>query len=269
MDKLNGWVWHVPDTLSQDEEDDLARKSHDGDMESAARLVEGNIRLVLSLASRMARSKQDKDDLVGEGLLGAWVAAMKFDPSHGVKFCTYAVWWIKSYMVQYVKKSRKEMKDSPNTFRIGKEICREYLETGRNQNDARVRKSICERMQISEERFQELMDAMRCKKLHLDLPVFEGGPTLTDCIAVSYPLPDEECVAREEREIAKRKISDAFSVLSERETNVIKSTMNEETLESVGKRLGVSKQRVKQISDRAFRKMRNRVIRSNFHDRGA
>jgi len=261
MKEEDAWHWDVPDLISREEESELASKAVEGDFEARVKLVMSNLRLVLFLASALARYPHEKQDLVGEGLLGAWIAVNRYSPIHGVRFCTYATWWVKSYMIHHKKKSMRLLWRAPDTYLLHKELARSYAMDGRDDSDDEVRQIMAERFEISQKRLQIMLQPV--KKVCLDAPI-DGGHTLADALASDTRGPEDECARGEERTLADV----ALSVLTDREALVVRSAlMGDETFSDVGAKLGVSKQRAKQICDKAVVKMRRRVKGcSNFHD---
>jgi RNA polymerase sigma factor (sigma-70 family) len=260
---MSTWHWHVPDLISQDEEDKLIEQSVKGDLKARAQLVMANLRLVLHMAASLARLPHEQKDLIGEGLLGAWIAANRFDPSYGVKFCTYASWWVRSYMVLYKKRSSRLLVRSPRTYILHKELDRSYAATGLGPGDQSVRQDMTEKFDITHQRLQQMLDAPRV--VHLDVPINGTEMTLADTLASDTCGPEDECARNEELRAAQQIVRTALSTLTDREAFVVRSIlMEEETFSETGAKLGVSKQRAKQICDKAVVKMRRR-LHSNFH----
>ena len=264
MRNMNGWSWDIPDLLSREEEDDLAKKSWGGDLNASARLAGNTMRLIISTANSMSGSKSDTDDLVGEGLYGAWVAALRYDPSYGVRFCTYAAWWIRAFMVKYLKQSSKFMKELPGTFRVEKELWRAYSETGKAPDDASVQKTVRERVGVSQKRLEELIYAAGVRKVSFDVPPCDDAPAIGETIASDLKDPEEDLELRQEHEAMQRDVASALSVLSEREAKVVMAVING-SFEIAGKEIGVTRQRAHQINDKAIRKMRGYLKRQRWN----
>ena len=262
------WHWHVPDLISQDEENELAARSVKGDGEARALLVMSNLRFVLSMAASFSQFPTERQDLIGEGLRGAWEAAIKYDPSHGVKFCTYASWWIRSYMIRHLKVSTRLLTNAPNMFKLNKELARSHLITGRGLEDESVLKDIAGRLDMTPRQVLNKWNSS-VRKLLLDAPCAEGeGHPLSDVIP-SESDPEKESVKNELSRISHDAVKLALSRsgLTDREVYVVKmAVMGDSTFSEVGAGLGVSKQRAKQICDIAVKKMRTSLGRSNFHD---
>ncbi len=275
MDNTNGWHWQVPDVITQSEESRLAQAAWNGDYSAAAHLVYGNLRLVLFMAAAFARSGLDRDDLVGAGLHGAWVAALRYNPEHGVKFCTYATWWIRSFMVQHRRQSRRLLAEFPNTVHFKRELWRQLAMSGRGVSDTRTRQAMQSRLGITAARLDDLDEASRACATSMDTPAFhEGEETVGDCISSPTLNPEQECMERESRESAKLELRLAMDALTDREAAVMRSLLAAESLAEAGRKLGVTKQRAKQIGDRAASKMRHhieqmRAERSSFYDQCA
>jgi RNA polymerase sigma factor (sigma-70 family) len=256
-----GWKWHLTDVMSQDDEAELIRAAKAGDYWSAAKLVHGNLKLVLFMASAYARSSADRDDLVGAGLLGAWIAANRYDPSRGMKFCTYAAWWIRSSMMQHTKQSCRLLSDFPNMTHFKRELCRQYAMSGKGAWDDSVRVAVQDRLDMNSAKLDELLDASRSYATSMDAPVGQDGEeTLGDRIRNYDADPEEQCIAKENRDFAQLWLRSAMASLTDREATVIRSIMSSESLAEAGKKIGVTKQRAKQIGDRAALKMRRCIL---------
>jgi RNA polymerase sigma factor (sigma-70 family) len=259
------WPWHVPSMVDTDEEGELIALSDRGDVEARARLVMSNFKMVLFIAALKARSNEEKKDLIGEGLLGAWVAAQKYDSSRGVKFCTYATWWIRSYIVQSKKKKRRFLAFAPDLFKLNKELARAYAMTGKGICDESVVKDVASRMGTSPGAIRKMWNST-VQRTEFDAPVHaqssqdNDGLVFSDIMASAVPDPEEELFSKERAAAVKGTVKSVLSVLSDKEALVVKRVlMGGETFASVGKKLGVSKQRVKQICDKAVAKMRKRA----------
>lgn len=260
------WPWDVPDLIGEEEKSELIALSAQGDVEARARLAMSNLRMVLLIASLKAKSEEEKKDLVGDGLLGAWLAAIRYDPSHGSKFCTYATWWIRSFIVQGKKVSHRLLSFAPNLFKLNRELARIYAITGKRIHDESVAEDVASRMGMSPKRVRKLWGSSVCKT-YLDAPINDRF-LLSDVVASDAFGPEEELSQKEHAAAVKSMAKSVLSVLSDREAFVVKRVLMEgETFSSVGEKLGVSKQRVKQICDKAAVKMRKRaaVDRSSFH----
>jgi DNA-directed RNA polymerase sigma subunit (sigma70/sigma32) len=156
------------------------------------------------------------------------------------------------------------MAQFPPVHLFQKELARLYATTGAKSCDELARQVVCNRMKISQERFESLRVAMSMSELHLEAPLFAGSDfTLADLTPGDFTTQEDKCVERDR----KREVAIAMKSLSDREALVMRLVMREETMDQIGKKLGVTKQRVKQINDSAFRKMRASILshRSGFH----
>lgn len=259
----SGWVWDVPNCLSQEKQTELAIRSRNGDAEARTRLVMSNLRLVLHIVSSMSCHPDQKNDLVGEGLVGAWIAACRFDPSRGVHFATYASWWIKSCIIYYIKKDCKT-RGRAKAFTLRRELDKIYAETGLGLEDDAIAKRLSKKFLASEKTLRRKLSESNVVNICLDSPVdCDGDECLVDRIASDEVSPEE---SYENVEIAKT-TKRAMSVLSPKEAEVIRITfLKNGTLQDAGARFGVTKQRAEQICKRALRKMRIRLEQENFHE---
>ena len=263
-----GWCWRVPDLIEENEEEDLVEKSERGDLKARASLVLANLRLVLFLASSISRFPSEKEDLIGEGLMGAWVAANCYDSSRGVKFCTFATWWIRSFMLQYMRTSRRFLVRAPNTSLLRKELARAYVTTGLGSEDEWTMANIADRLGMSPDRLQVVLDASKVKRICLGHSFPGRDDSFEDTLASDAATPEEEFASKELEFAVKTGADIALAALSDKEAAVVQTAlMGDGSFSDAGAKLGVTKQRAKQICDKAVSKMRRHLMHSNFHAR--
>lgn len=251
--------------LSRERERELAQAWREHGNEAALHeLIGAHVRLVISIATRFRHYGLPSGDLVQEGNIGLLLAAARFEPDREVRFSTYATWWIRSSIQDYVLRNWSIVRTGSTAMQkalfFNLRRLRAQIGSGGESLPFEVRQRIAEllRVEISE------VEAMECRLAandrSLNTPVGETGDSeLIDHLADE--AADPETVVREHHDarLRARWIAEAVSNLSEREQTIIRARRLSEdaaTLETLGKRLGISKERVRQIEHQALRKLR-------------
>ncbi len=251
--------------LTPDEEKELARRIQKGDKEALKRLVEANLKFVVSIAKRYRGRGVPFMDLINEGNLGLIEAAKRFDPDKNVKFITYAVWWIKQAIISALAEQSGIFKVSYKTLNMMNNIGRKFNELQKELN--------------RDPTSQELAEAMDMDELALTsiLTTYGEHRSLDDYISsdtddLNYEdVIEQETVPDAEEELIKKSfvehLMESLSILSERERQVLihRFGLNGEepkTLQDIGKILGLSRERVRQIEKAAF----NKIKRSRYRN---
>lgn len=255
--------------LTADEEARLTTLSAQGDTFAREKLIESNLRLVVSIAKRyLANSKMPFIDLIQEGNIGLIKAAEKFDPTLGYKFSTYATWWIKQSI-------RKAIMDNSRAVRLPANVISQLskLNAASRELFQELRrdptiKELAARLQMEEEVVRKLQlitkDPVSMETALND----EEDATIGDLVADDDEGHFEEDIYQEE---VVNKVAQVLKTLSEREAEVLKlrygiGGTKAKTLEEVGQIFGVSKERVRQIEANALKKLRNPVRANMLRD---
>lgn len=253
--------------LSQEREVELATRWRESNDEAARHeLVAAHIRLVASVAARYRRLGLPMADLIQEGAIGLLQAAKRFDPERNVRFATYAGWWVRAQMQDYLLRSWSVVRigSSSQQKRLFARLRRSRGESeGRSGLDETQRLRIAGELGI-DRRDVELMEAVALRQERsFNAPVEEDGAVeLQDLLADDGPGPEEIVFERMEAERRAATLSKALKELQPRERHVIEQRyLIEETrtLKSLGAELGVSKERVRQIETAALQKLRAAV----------
>ena len=244
--------------ISAEEEVELAQRIKKGDTKALERLTKANLRFVVSVAKQYQNQGLSLPDLINEGNLGLLKAAERFDETRGFKFISYAVWWIRQSILQAISEQsrivRLPLNQVGSVNKINREINRfEQLYERRPSVD-----EIAEKVDLPQEKIDEAM-AINGHQISVDAPFVEGEDnSLLDVMANSdAPLADNQLV----EESLKSEIQNALSALNERERNVVEASYGinqpELTLEEIGTKFGLTRERVRQIKEKAIRKLRN------------
>ena len=245
--------------ISRDEEAELARRIRQDDQEALDKLVRSNLRFVVSVAKKYQNQGVSLSDLINEGNLGLIRAAHKFDETKGIKFISYAVWWIRQAILQALAEQsrivRVPLNRAGTLHRIGKRAAALLQELGREATHA----EIAHGMDITEEEVAKTMSISQAT-LSLDAPMAPGEDNkLLDYLPDTInPTPDEQIFVKALTE----SIEEALSHLKERESKILRLYFgldgNEPmTLEEIGALLGITRERVRQIKEKALSRLRH------------
>jgi RNA polymerase primary sigma factor len=245
--------------ISRDEEAELARRIRKDDQEALDKLVRSNLRFVVSVAKKYQNQGVSLSDLINEGNLGLIRAAHKFDETKGIKFISYAVWWIRQAILQALAEQsrivRVPLNRAGTLHRIGKRAAALLQELGREATHA----EIAHGMDITEEEVAKTMSISQAT-LSLDAPMAPGEDNkLLDYLPDTVnPTPDEQIFVKALTE----SIEEALSHLKERESKILRLYFgldgNEPmTLEEIGALLGITRERVRQIKEKALSRLRH------------
>jgi RNA polymerase primary sigma factor len=246
------------DLITAEEEVELAQRIKRGDQRALEKLVNANLRFVVSVAKQYQNQGLTLPDLINEGNFGLVKAAQRFDETRGFKFISYAVWWIRQSILQALAEQSRVVRLPLNKIgsinKINKTFS--YLEQAHERPPSA--EEIAEELGLSvSEVKQSLKNAG--KHISMDAPFAEGEDSnLYDVISASEtPMPDTELV----KESIREEIGRVLDTLSEREADVVKlyygigqsSTM---TLDEIGNTFDLTRERVRQIREKAIRKLR-------------
>jgi RNA polymerase primary sigma factor len=244
--------------ISAEEEVELAQRIKKGDQKALERLTKANLRFVVSVAKQYQNQGLSLPDLINEGNLGLLKAAERFDETRGFKFISYAVWWIRQSILQAISEQsrivRLPLNQVGSVNKINREINRfEQLNERRPSVD-----EIAEKIDLPQEKIDEAM-SINGHHISVDAPFVEGEDnSLLDVMTnAEAPMADKELVD----ESLKSEIQTALNSLNERERNVVEASYGinqpELTLEEIGSKFGLTRERVRQIKEKAIRKLRN------------
>lgn len=247
------------DLLSPEDEIQLAIKIRKGDRSAFEQLTKANLRFVVSVAKQYQNQGLSLGDLINEGNLGLIKAASRFDETRGFKFISYAVWWIRQSILQALAEQSRIVRLPLNRVgtlnKIGKAYSNLEQEYEREPNSL----ELATELQIDA---NEVTEALKISGRHIsmDAPLTQGDENrLLDVVEnEEYPAPDHMLMS----ESLKTEINRILSTLSNREAEVIKFYfgLNKEhslTLEEIGERFNLTRERVRQIKEKAIRRLRH------------
>lgn len=244
--------------LSIEEEVELASRIRKGDQLALEQLVRANLRFVVSVAKQYQNQGLELLDLINEGNLGLVKAAEKFDETRGFKFISYAVWWIRQSILQAIAEQSRIVRLPVNQIGATNKI-NKVLHNFEQENERRPSVTeIADKIDLPEEKIAEALKHNN-KHVSVDAPLSSGDDTsLLDVLPNGdAPLADDQLLL----ESLKAEIATALSVLNEREQNILRANFGinepEQTLDEIGQRYGLTRERVRQIKEKALRKLRN------------
>ena len=250
--------------LSREEERELARRALRGDRDAVARLVTSHMRLVIRIAERYRAPGLSRADLIHEGCLGLVQALKGFNPDRDARLSTYAMWWIKASIQDHVVRSWSLVRIGTSTAQKSlffnlRRLRAALSETGESMSEAAVRK-IAHTLGVAERDVRRMADRLRGPDRSLDTPLAED-PASTWIEQLPDPAedPEQSLIRRDERRHRLGIIASALDHLKDRERLVITRRYLSDvaiTLEGLGKELGISKERVRQIEAHAMAKIR-------------
>jgi RNA polymerase sigma-32 factor len=250
--------------LSREEEAVIARRYiKNKDPEDAYRLVTANLRLVVKLAYEFARATKNVLDLIQEGNVGLMEAVKNFDPEHGIRFPSYAVWWVRAYIYRYLINNWRLVKIGTTQaqrklfFNLRKETERLEREGFKPQPLL-----LAHRMGVRESDVREMQERMGQSEVSLDQPTGGGEDSdtrLLDVIPDAAHNPETETADREWRDFARDKVKQFADTLTGKERDIFDARLlaeDPETLQVIGARFGISRERVRQIETRLKRRLK-------------
>jgi len=252
--------------LSREEEYELAMKyKNDGDLDAARKLVSSNLKFVVKVANEYKNYGFNTMDIIQEGNVGLMHAVKGFDPTKGYRIISYAVWWIRAYIQNYIIKSWSLVK--VGTTQAQRKLfyklrsTKNQMELGDGNLSPEDYKELADKLNVSDEAVIEMDQRMGGKDLSLDAEITGD----TDLSHMDFLADDEEnqedlITKAEEEKRVKKGMIDALKTLKDRERFIIENRILTDkplTLEELGTKFKISRERVRQIENAALKKMKS------------
>ena len=257
LDKYLQEIGHE-ELLTVEEEVELAQRIRQGDRKALEKLTKSNLRFVVSVAKQYQNQGLSLQDLINEGNVGLIKAAEKFDETRGFKFISYAVWWIRQSILQAIAEQSRIVRLPLNQVGSVNKI-NKVLNKFEQENERRPSiNELAEKIDLPEEKIEDAMKVTG-KHISVDAPFIDGEESsLLDTMTSSdTPTADNELVL----ESLRNEIARALQFLNERERNVIEAffgiNQQEMTLEEIADKYSLTRERVRQIKEKAIRRLRN------------
>ena len=244
--------------LTQEQEIAVARRVQQGDELAMQELVTRNLRFVISVAKKYQNRGLPLVDLIGEGNVGLMIAARKFDPEHGVKFISYAVWWIRQSILAAIARHGRTVRVPLNRTADLSRIIRTSEVLRQSLGREPTAEEIGRTLDLSVEIVQSLV-ALNTAEVRLDAPLVSEGDRATIDRFMVAGQADAETEAIDQ--FLSEEIETALGTIPPRDARVLKLYFGldggrEHTLEEIGAILGITRERVRQLRDRALKRLR-------------
>ncbi|MCL4510818.1 MAG: sigma-70 family RNA polymerase sigma factor [Bacteroidetes bacterium] len=247
------------DLLTPQEEIELAIKVRENDQKSLEKLIKANLRFVVSVAKQYQNQGLSLGDLINEGNLGLIKAAKRFDPTRGFKFISYAVWWIRQSILQALAEQSRIVRLPLNRVGALNKIGKKFSELEQEFEREPSPSEIAEQLDMS---LYEVDKTLQISGRHLsvDQPFVQGEDNkLLDVMADDNQLPPDYSLMKES---LRTEVERALKSLTDREAEVIRLYFGIErehplTLEEIGEKFNLTRERVRQIKEKAIRRLRH------------
>lgn len=266
VDKYLQEIGHE-ELLTTDQEVELAQRIRKGDKRALERLTKANLRFVVSVAKQYQNQGLSLPDLINEGNVGLIKAAEKFDETRGFKFISYAVWWIRQSILQAIAEQSRLVRLPLNQVGSVNKITRELNKFEQEHERKPSVDEIAERVDLPEDK---IADAMKANSRHvsMDAPIADGeDSSMIDFLAGDSSNTDRELAI----ESLKAEVSRILKLLTDKEQKVLRAFFGidgspEMTLDEIGEKYNLTRERVRQIKEKALRRLRhntkNKLLKS-------
>jgi RNA polymerase sigma-32 factor len=261
LDRYIQQVRAIP-KLSREDEHQLALRAREGDQDAADRLVEANLRYVIAIGLQYRRYGVTLGDLIAEGSVGLVTAVRKFDPHRGTRFVTYAGYWIRAFVLEAVVRSSTMIGAGSGPFR-SKLFFRLRRERARLSNliadPEELIATLAAEFDTTSEKMTELLRRLDQREISLDAPAYHDSDSTLVEMLPGAAEPQDVIVARQRRQSGiELRLEGALSVLDDRERLIVEKRIlsdDSASLASLGRELGVSRERARQLEARAKKKL--------------
>jgi len=244
--------------ITVEEEVELAQRIRKGDRTALEKLTRANLRFVVSVAKQYQNQGLSLPDLINEGNLGLIKAAEKFDETRGFKFISYAVWWIRQSILQALAEQSRIVRLPLNQVGSLNKINKAFSKFEQENERVPSTEELADVLEIAKEK---IADTLRVSGRHVsvDAPFIDGEDNTLLDVLPNYDSPNADRALINESLV--REIERALATLTERERDIIKLFfgigVQEMTLEEIGEKFGLTRERVRQIKEKAIRRLRH------------
>ncbi len=243
--------------ITPDEEVELAQRIKQGDMAARDKLTRANLRFVVSVAKQYQNQGLSLPDLINEGNLGLIKAAEKFDETKGFKFISYAVWWIRQSIMQALAEQSRMVRLPLNRVNEISKINKTLAQFEQDNERKASAYEVSEMLDLPEDRIEEAMKSV-AHTLSLDAPISDDQEDTFESKICNTNSPSTDNYLM--KESLSQEIDNVLSTLPERESSIIKMFFGidstEMSLEEIGEQFGLTRERVRQIKEKAIRRLR-------------
>lgn len=248
------------DLLTPEEEVELAKRIKQGDQAALEKLTKANLRFVVSVAKQYQNQGLSLSDLINEGNLGLIKAAQRFDETRGFKFISYAVWWIRQSILQALAEQSRIVRLPLNKVGSLNKINKAFSELEQAYEREPSPEELAAQLEIPTEEVETTL-GVAARHVSMDAPFVEGEDNSLLDVLENTATPGTDS-ALEYRESLRREIERSLSTLTERQCDVIKlyfgiGVEHPMSLEDIGDKFGLTRERVRQIKDKAINKLRS------------
>ncbi|MGA1582488.1 MAG: sigma-70 family RNA polymerase sigma factor [Saprospiraceae bacterium] len=248
------------DLLTPEEEVDLAKRIKQGDQIALEKLTKANLRFVVSVAKQYQNQGLSLSDLINEGNLGLIKAAQRFDETRGFKFISYAVWWIRQSILQALAEQSRIVRLPLNKVGSLNKINKAFSELEQEFEREPSPEELANTLEIPTEEVETTL-GVAARHVSVDAPFVEGEDNSLLDVLENNTTPDTD-ENLDYKESLRREIDRSLSTLTERQCDVIKlyfgiGVEHAMSLEDIGEKFGLTRERVRQIKDKAINKLRN------------
>ncbi len=242
-------------TLTAEAEHDLSLRHRAGDRDAGRRLIEGCLPYVMTIARQYRRWGTPMEDLVQQGNIGLLKAADRFDPARGFRLATFAKFWIRAEIRDYVTRNHRVV--WLGASKMERRAVRYYRQT--RMTDPQ---ELSEKTGLPLRYAHQLLPLLASRETPLDAPLWDDQRALADRLADGSPSPEDDACSNDERSQLAGALRTVLGELSAREMAIIERRIlsdEPETLEQLGATFGVSRERIRQVEERAKKRMRSRL----------
>lgn len=243
--------------LTLQEEFELAQRIRSGDERALERMVQGNLRFVVSVAKNYQNMGLDLEDLISAGNMGLVTAAKRFDETRGFKFCSYAVWWIRQSILQAISKEGRTVSLPANQLSLLSKMGQEASRLEQELHRPPTAEEVTERLEANEEHVRWLLHTSE-RPVSLDAPVLgDEGSMRIDTIADKSSRTDESLMA----DSLRTEIDNALTILPQNEQNIIRMSFGigqpyPYSMDEIAMKMNLTRERVRQIQVKALTRLR-------------